>query len=195
MKNKKLFGQSKERVSDEAGYTLIEIVIVLLLVAFGFVGSYQLFVTSLRADTESRHEVIAGELLQEGLEIIKNKKEENDLKWAIWNPSDPDEDEPKLNEGMRNVYFNPIVDFDTKTIGFETNHFNLQYDLEKKEYVLQNDCSNNCIGPVFERKCSQSLNADEDVLTARCTVSWQSVLAGGGERSVSAETALTDWER
>ncbi len=192
MKSKKLFEQNKERISDEAGYTLIEIVIVLLLVAFGFVGSYQLFVTSLRADTESRYEIIAGELLQEGLEIIKNKKEENDLKWAIWDPSD--EDEPKLNEGMRNVDFNPIVDFNTKTIEFETNHFNLQYDLDKKEYVLQNNCSN-CVGPVFERKCTQGLNADEDVLRARCTVSWQSVLAGGGERSILAETALTDWER
>ncbi len=194
MKSKRLFEQSKERVSDEAGYTLIEIVIVLLLVAFGFVGSYQLFVTSLRADTESRHEIIAGELLQEGLEIIKNKKEENDLKWAIWDQ--PGKGGPRLNEGMpSNNDFNPIiVDFSNKRIGFEKNHFNLQYDLNKKEYVLQNDCSN-CIGPVFERKCSQTLNADEDVLTARCTVSWQSVLAGGGERSISAETALTDWER
>ncbi len=192
MRNKEIIRRDTEELLNEAGYTLIEIMIVLLLVAFGFIGSYQLFVTSLRADTESRHEIIAGELLQEGLEIIKNKKEENDLKWAIWSPSDGDE--PKLNEGMPGNDFNPIVDFDAKTIGFETNHFNLQYDLDRKEYVLQNNCSN-CVGPVFERRCSQTLNSDEDTLTASCTVSWQSVLAGGERRIISAKTALTDWER
>ncbi|HHX58409.1 MAG TPA: prepilin-type N-terminal cleavage/methylation domain-containing protein [Candidatus Moranbacteria bacterium] len=66
--------------SGQKGFTLIEVVLVLFLVSMVFLTIYMLFVSTIKHDTESRYEIIASNLAQEGIEIIRNMRDENVMK-------------------------------------------------------------------------------------------------------------------
>ncbi len=189
----------KKQTIGASGYTLIEVVIVMMITAVVFVGIYSLFAGAMRADTESRYEIVAGELAQEGVELIKNIKEDNDLKFGVWDGSDPEHDKPLINTGISNG--NPYFDFDNTKINISSNK-KMQYNSAAGEYKI--NCSGaTCVGPVFERWCEvvgedkiSDPNNEVDTLRITCTVEWESAMLGDkGKRKAVAETTVTDWER
>lgn len=182
--------------SNTDGYTLLEIIIVLMLTAVVFVAIYSLFSKSMRADTEGRYEIVAGELAQEGVEIIKNKREKNEMMISIWNgsgnePSVFDEIEAtdinKCNPGLTwGAVGGYLFSCDSSTT--------MQFD--KSSNMYKPNCSGTgCVGPVFSRECTTTdSTAGNNILQVKCIVSWKSLLLGGEYRSVKAELVLTDWQ-
>ena len=184
------------------GYTLIEVIIALTITSVAFVAIYALFARSMQSSAENRYEGIAAALAQESIEIIKNKREFNEMKWATWKRSDGTP--PTSFTDIDNLtQCNPSLDW---TAGYSFtcvggNNINMRYNKNNLSKEYQAGCSGgDCTGPVFKRSCDTMLidtDADTvvDSLQARCTVRWDSLLLGGGERSVSVENLLTDWER
>jgi len=197
---KMVYGKEGRSV-DAKGYTLIEVMIALAITTIAFIAIYALFARSMQSDTESRYEIVATGLAQEAIEIIKNKREKNEMDWAIW---DPASDGPTpINSfagisGLANC--NPELDW-VSGYTFSCGIINMQYNKNNLSKKYEAGCTGaDCVGPVFERSCeTTTVDTDTDgnitELRVSCVVEWNSVLLGGAKRSVKAEILLTDWQR
>ncbi len=193
-------GMYLKQNNNSQGYTLIEIVIVLMITALVFVAIYSLFSKSIRYNAEGRYEIIAAELAQEGVEIIKNKREQNELEWSLWNgPSDGNPVKSFQNiEALNNC--NPQLSLISGVFSCGASN-RMQYNktIGIEEYKT-NCAGDNCIGVVFERSCQTqkidiTSNGEKNSLRVACTVSWNSLLLNNKKRSVNVEMILTDWQR
>ena len=196
--------------SKQAGYTLIEVVITMFLTATVFVGVYALFAKAMNYDKEGQHEIIASELAQEGIEMIKNKKEKNEMDWAVWNPNNTDANLRNIANlttfrdiGNLSTPCNPSLTWDSNGDNYNFNcdssNTTIRYDKSAKKYIT-NCTAGDCVGPEYARECTTKLldvdsDGKNDALNVSCTVKWKSDVLNGGERSVKAELVLTDWER
>ncbi len=189
------------------GYTLIEVVITMFITATVFVGVYALFAKAMKYDAEGRHEIIASELVQEGIEMIKNKKEKNEMDWAVWKPSDsnnPDYSEvdnlTTFNDIDSLIDCNPMLSWDSG-YSFSCNASNTTIRYNKTANRYETNCTgSDCVGPEYTRRCNTIMidtdnNSDKDSLKVDCEVGWKSDVLNGGERNVKAGLVLTDWER
>jgi len=69
--------------SNSAGFTLLETIVVLLIMAVGLVAIINLTADSLRAQTLNRNTLIAYQLAQEGMDLVRNVRDTN------WTRNDP----------------------------------------------------------------------------------------------------------
>ena len=69
------------------GFTLIESLVALSILALAIVGPLSLASTALSAAQISRDQLVAFYLAQEGLEVIRNQRDTNRLNGAIWTNS------------------------------------------------------------------------------------------------------------
>jgi len=201
MKNSKPEKFDEKNIS-RGGYTLIEVVIALTITSIAFVAIYALFAKSMQSDAESRYEIVAAALSQEGIEMIKNKRENNEMKWAMWKSSDSAKPLTSF-EGIDSLSgCNPGLDLGTSFFSCDSGgSISMQYNrsVSYKKYVA--NCSGaDCVGPIFERRCTATtvnLNAIGEIETLRvvCIVEWKSLLLGGEKRSAKTEVVLTDWQR
>ncbi len=190
----------QKRKEQMAGFTLIEIVLVLFLVSLVFLAIYGLFVNTLKHDTESRYEIIAANLAQEGIEIVRNIRDENIMR-GVGNSA------IEINDGI-NVTCQPQVGDDGATSCGETTNPRLALDSD-------GSYKPDSAGDVFYRRCTFSeveTGADGKVSSfkAACEVCWKSFVGAGEKpgvgghceaaagddnnfRSVKAEATLTDW--
>ena len=187
-----------DALTENNGYTLIEVIIVLMVTAVAFVSIYALFAKSMKYNTEGRYEIIAAELAQEGVEIIKNRKEKNEMDWAVWNGSG-DLDELGTFESIDSLSdCNPSLSWNEDGSGYSfecnTSNTKMQYDSESGQYKVLGSCAEGI--PCFDRKCATEVDDNGDkALQVVCTVSWGSSLLGGDKRKVTTQLILTDWER
>lgn len=205
-------GKKREKNKyKNGGYTLIEIVIVLMITSMVFVSIYALFAKSMKYDTEGRYEIVASELAQEGIEMVKNKKEKNEMDWAVWKGPDSgvidvDDDINGLRtfKGINSEMetpCNPDLTWEDNGADYKFNcddaNTEIKYNKGIKKYVKISDCAGNCVGMKLDRKCSTlEFGLDgSNALRVTCVVSWNSPLLNGGERKVKATLVLTDWER
>lgn len=65
-------------------FSLIEMLAVIVIVAIGLVGTAQLVVQSLQAQTINRSTIVAYQLAQEGVELIRYVRDTNWLKGFAW---------------------------------------------------------------------------------------------------------------
>jgi len=59
------------------GFSMLEAVVSVFVLSFGIVGVMSLFVSSLKTSIDSRDTIIATELVQEGLELVRNIRDIN----------------------------------------------------------------------------------------------------------------------
>ena len=62
--------QLRQQFNKSEGYTLIEIIIVLMITSVVFVSIYSLFSKSMRSDAEGRYEIVAAELAEKKMKWI-----------------------------------------------------------------------------------------------------------------------------
>ncbi len=186
--------------TDANGYTLIEVVITMFITATVFVGVYALFAKAMNYDKEGQHEIIASELAQEGIEMIKNKKEKNEMDWAVWKGPDSHVsiEELRTFKGIDSlsVPCNPFLTWNSDgsnyNFGCDSNNKEIRYNKTANRYET-NCTGSNCVGPEYTRECTTTSLTDG--LKVTCTVKWKSDVLNGGERNVKASLVLTDWER
>ncbi len=106
------------------GFTLIEVLITIFVVAFGILGTINLIAVVAKNTLESRDQIIAMELAQEGLELVRNIRDTNILK----------EKSDVFSEGFPNLSDHPCtIDKDSDRLENCNNNIN-----KKKIYYHSN---------------------------------------------------------
>ena len=72
-------------VSMKSGFTLVEIVAVLFVVAIGLVGVLSLIVQNIQSQNISKNTITAYQLAQEGIELVRKVRDTNWLEARTWN--------------------------------------------------------------------------------------------------------------
>jgi len=63
--------------SDRQGFSLIEVILAIAILSLGLVGIMKLASVNLRTSMDSRDEIVAASLAQDGLELVYNIKDNN----------------------------------------------------------------------------------------------------------------------
>ena len=175
--------------NSKSGFTLIEIVLVLAITAVGFTAIYALYASNIKHETESRYEIIASNLAQEGVEIIRNKR---DLEIMIGNDMD-DHWSPPVNN-CKPYWRTPPDEGECTTAA--TRH-------EKVQLVggVYQNCQNVNCNPgggetAFTRTCDIGALAGfgtDEAFVVSCEVQWDSFVNPNITRSIEATSVMTDW--
>jgi hypothetical protein len=169
-----------------------------MVTALVFVSVYALFAKSMRYDVEGRYEIIAAGLAQEGIEMIKNKRDANDMQWALWNASSGEQPTDSFVDikGLTNC--NPHLSLSGSDYQFScSSDKKMHYSVNDKEYVTGAGVNGE---PTFTRSCN-TFEIGDNSLRVVCQVSWKSLAVkeegtnNRKERSVKATLILTDWQR
>jgi Tfp pilus assembly protein PilV len=76
--------KTKQKIKHEKSFSMLEVIMSIAIVTIGLVGAMGLLSKSTRESMDSRDQVIAGLLAQEGVEIVRNIRDNN---WADRDPS------------------------------------------------------------------------------------------------------------
>ena len=67
------------------GFTLIEIITVLFVVSLGLIGVLSLIIQNIQSQSINRRSIIAYQLAQEGIELVRKTRDSNWANGDIWN--------------------------------------------------------------------------------------------------------------
>ncbi len=183
--------------TGQKGFTLIEMVLVIMITGTVFLASYALFANTVKHDVESRYEIIAANLAQEGVEIIRNIRDENFLR-SINDASLGIE----INDGLDNTCY-PYIRSNGKPI---CNNVTRNELIEKEtlgtDTVYQNCDSDPCSEQEtdFKRSCAIGdivIDPTSGLTTqfaVTCTITWTSFFNPSIAREVAATSVLTNWQ-
>ncbi len=79
-KNKNL----KNKIKRQEGFTLIEIIVCMSLITFGMMGVLSLVQQNVKAGDINKNRLIASQLAQEGLELVRNLRDQNWIDGVDW---------------------------------------------------------------------------------------------------------------
>jgi hypothetical protein len=153
------------------------------LVSVVFVSIYSLFAKTIKEDRESGLEVIAANLAQEGIEIIRNARDENLMRGV------------DMNSGLSGNCYPYVSGGEANCDGTRVDEIGV--DLLSGTRVYENCSNSSCAGmeeTEFRRSCSISSSGDpREELEVICTVEWDSFVNPDLTREVVAESYLTNW--
>jgi Tfp pilus assembly protein PilV len=64
-------------LKEQSGFSIMEISVVVLIVAIGLIGILSLVNQSIKAQQINRNQLIASQLAQEGIELVRNRRDKN----------------------------------------------------------------------------------------------------------------------
>lgn len=82
----------------EKGFSIFEVIIALTIFSIGVLSSMASLTLALRSAATSQFNLVAVNLVQEGLEIVRNKRDTNWVQQDLWNKN--------LNPGVYRVVWN-----------------------------------------------------------------------------------------
>jgi prepilin-type N-terminal cleavage/methylation domain-containing protein len=74
----------KKGKGNNSGFTLVEILVVLFIITFGLLGVTSLVNQNIQVEYVNKNTIIATVLAQEGLELVRNKRDDNWLEGGNW---------------------------------------------------------------------------------------------------------------
>jgi type II secretory pathway pseudopilin PulG len=168
--------------NSRKGFSLIEIVLIMFIISFSFVGVYRILARVSNGEKDSRYNLIAANLAQEGIEIIRNKRDNGFLAGSDLNSAIPDISDcvPYLDSSNE-----PQCDSSrSKVIGLDNNGV--------YENCPLGGCDSSLEASIFERECS--ISGDNDLKDISCVVRWKSPTLGV-DKEILLENTLTDWQK
>ena len=184
----------QKKQNNNKAFTLIEIVLIMFIVSFTFVGIYATLAKIAQHEKDTRYNMIATNLAQEGVEIIRNLRDENVIhkplprsidtglpvfNWLsdtcvpFWDGSDPscvDPNRPWFGGNM------------STAMCLDNNDF----------YYQCPDSHHNYTNPLFRRECTV-YEASNSTIRINCEVRWKSPTLGINKK-VEVYTYLTNWQ-
>lgn len=159
-------------MKKQKGFSIIEVSIAITIIAVGFIGIASLAIQNIQVQYVSKNTLVASQLTQEGLEMVRNVRDSN------WN------DGKNWKEGL----VNPVFDYD-----YQGNIVVLN-DINDPNAVLKIDSTNKMYNhssgenSPFSRIIEMSDMGD--YLDVLCRVQWQDKT---GKNQYTAKTYLYDW--
>ncbi|HMB66094.1 MAG TPA: prepilin-type N-terminal cleavage/methylation domain-containing protein [Patescibacteria group bacterium] len=174
---------NKKNYNNKQGFTLLEIAVAVFVISLGIVGVLSLINYNLRTERVSKNELIAGQLAQEGLELVRNQRDNNWLERNDWKtdiiPSDSKDNNYTIdysggiNEGVDKIT-NDKARLHLSEEGFYTH-----------------DSTSSSTPTKFYRLLSIS-EENKNSFTLECLVQWEDRM---GVHNYKAETELYSWRR
>ena len=169
------------------GFSIMEIIVVIFIISLGLVGVLSLIMQNIRVEQVNKNMLIASQLAQEGLELVRNKRDTNWLNGDDWETGDganPDTD--IIQDGDYAIdYTGQILDVDDIE------------DPDAKLYEVAGNFLRHYIAPPDDSSFTgffRMITADTDTSNAsttfQCLVQWEN---RGTTYQYMTETVLYDW--
>jgi type II secretory pathway pseudopilin PulG len=158
---------------NKSGFSLVEILVVIMFIGIGLVGVLSFFSSSLRSNADAKNELIAAGLAQEGTELVRNIRDYNKLNGNSW---------------YNNLFSNPTAgaslcdSVDYSSFDSSSPFFHKCYNGLGRTYVCLNgggryyQCTNGNLEKTdFSRTIGIVRNGDLNSggsLSVTCTVTW-----------------------
>jgi len=159
--------------NNKKGFSILEIIVALFVIAMGMIGVLSLIVQNVQAQYINKNSLVASQLAQEGLELVRNKRDKNWLNGQVW------------DSGLLGSY---RIDY-TGTI---TNVSLASARLNKsQEGYYWHDEDGSDPNTIFSRLITASrLDASADKLKVSCLIQWEE---RGQTHQYIADTVLYNW--
>lgn len=159
---------------NNSGFTLIEILVVTVIAGMVFTTIYAFYASMIRVNVESRHEIVASNLAQEGVEIIRNRRDQNILRYgngANW------------KNGLSSTCYPRLAGGSPDCSGGNRH-------IRKVGDIYENGGAEG--NTPFERVCRITDNGGS--IDVECDVFWDSIAQGvSNGRSIRVNSTLTNW--
>lgn len=163
---------------NNSGMSILEIVIVIMIITLGMVGVSSLVIQNIQAQYINKNILIASSLAQEGLELVRNVRDEN---WLI---TDNGWDQDILGDGTY------AIDYRGRSSINES--VNLISDSGARLYINGDGfyIHNSIGGEATDFYRMITATSQDGYLDIKCTIRWNE---GGRNHDYTAETYLYDW--
>jgi type II secretory pathway pseudopilin PulG len=170
--------------SNHKGFSLLEVTAVFAIITFGLLGISSLVNQNIRAQSVNKNYAMASMLAQEGIELVRNKRDNNFLQGWDWRRGetsvDPDSD--------------IVTDDSTYTVDYTGNIDPAADSLNDSEALLQIDGNGYYNhGSGADSRFRRLITVDDsaaDFLKVNCTVRWRE---RSGYKQYAVDTVLYDW--
>lgn len=174
---------NKKLIKNSQGFTLLEVLLVSFIVSFVFIGIYMTLANTSQHEKDNRYAVIASNLAQEGVEIIRNKRDENLLNFL------------DIDNSLSGVCYPYWDGSEAKCDGTR----------QSQMYLDGNNIYRNCLGAgacggsssIFKRTCeikSWGGQSSDECFEVVCEVEWESPSLRI-TKSIEMNSVLTNWQK
>ena len=160
------------KIFNKKGFTILEIVVVIFVFSLGMLGLATMVVQNIQVQYVNKDYLIASQLAQEGLELVRNKRDSNWLAETTWSGG--------LTSG------NYIFDYNDYT----NNSYS---DINSTPFLKINSSGfyNYTSGtPSIFKRLIETTN-DSNSINVKCVVQWND---RGKIYNYEADTVLYNWE-
>lgn len=178
----------------QKGFTIVELIISIFILAFAVVGIYTAFSMTVVLTRDASSRFVAAYLAQEGIEIVRNIRENNWLKMSVLPLED---DSMQWNTGLTGCETGCELDY--RTLGTPESPLTpWPASIGGNILYIGNDFlySYDIAWPTkFRRKVTITLKTP-DILSISSEVFWEeksTILGPKTDRSIKAEEDLYDW--
>lgn len=163
------------------GFSLIELMVCVLIISIGLIGVLSLVMQNIQAQSINKNALIASQLAQEGIELVRNVRDSN---WLI---TDNDWDEDIVSDGSY------AIDYRGRDYIINTSE-----SVGEKLYINTNGYyTHDSVGnssTIFSRLISVNkveITSTSTYLDIKSTVQWKE---RGSDHNYVAEVYLYDWK-
>lgn len=75
----------KKNIKTEAAFSLVEMIVVLFVISVGLIGVLSLVIQNIQSQSLNKDNIIAYQLAQEGIELVRKTRDSNWLASVDWN--------------------------------------------------------------------------------------------------------------
>lgn len=175
----KIFKRKQCKRTEEPAFILVEIVVVLFIVSMGMLGVVSLLIQNIKGQDYNKNSIIANQLAQEGIELIRKTRDSNWKEEIDWLTG--------LSAGDYYMSYNDDVPQVLSNTSDAVLYFNGRYQ------HASGGNSGNGSPSFFSRviKLEHYPDGDGVALLVKSQVNWRE---HGQTRSYYLETLLYDWK-
>lgn len=161
---------------DNKGLSIMEVVVALGVIIVGMLGIISLLAQNIKISTINKNKLLASMLAQEGLELVRNKRDANWVNGNLWNDGLVDADE-------------------TFTIDYKMNIDRTANSINDSGAILKNNAGfyEHTAGSntVFRRLITFTPDPGGAFAEVKCEIKWT---FGSNTNTYEASTLLYDWK-
>jgi prepilin-type N-terminal cleavage/methylation domain-containing protein len=183
MKIKNIRNTKYEILNTKQGFTILEVIIVIFIITLGMVGVLSLVNQNIQVEYVNKNMIIASQLSQEGLELVRNKRDINWLKEVDWKLSaNPGTGSDIIQDGSYAIDYTGVINRTPNNIG----------DAGTRLYLDVNSFYTNSVtaSPTIFSRLITVGNVSAASTSVTCLVQWKK---GTNTYNFAAQTVLYDW--
>lgn len=159
---------------SSGGFTILEVIVVIFIVSLSLIGVLSLVTQTIQVQYVNKSALIASQLAQEGLELVRNKRDTNWISGAAY-----------WYSGLADAQATYTYKIDNSAITSVAGMSQAGLNIDTSGYTHQAGTPS-----IFSRLIT-IIRSDENSLTASCRVYWTE---RGNTHNYIAETVLYDWK-